>query len=216
MLRLVGFDLDGTLIRGTSCLQVLAVSLGRQTEAQRFAREFNLSDPGGLKASVEAAARWFDDVDLVEVCHCFEDVELAPGAQEAFARLRAAGISTAIVSLTWSFAAEWFARRLGADAFHGTALHPDGSVSHVLPADKGTWFADHARSLGFHRSETAAVGDSRGDLDLFAAAGRSIYVGEHLPTGCTALHLPSGDLAEVTDALLQEGMRSQGVTPSRR
>lgn len=204
MLRLVGFDLDGTLIRGTTCLEALAVPLGRQADARRFADEFDLSDVAEVKASVEKAARWFDGTDIDEVCGCLATVELAPGAQEAFALLRAAGVRTAIVSLTWSFAAEWFARLLGADAFLGTAIRPDGSLMHVLPADKGVWFACLADRLGIERHETAAVGDSRGDLDLFAAAGRSIYVGDRLPPGCGAIHHPWGDLSEVAKALLAD------------
>lgn len=176
--------------------------LGRQADARRFAHEFDLSRIEGLKASVEAAARWFDGVDVDDVCGCLSTVDLAPGADEAFTLLRSAGVQTAIVSLTWSFAVEWFGRLLGADASLGTTLRPDGSVAHVLPADKGRWFADLAEELGIERHETAAVGDSKGDLPLFAAAGRSVYVGDHLPAGCEALHHPQGDLAEVARLLL--------------
>lgn len=202
MLRLVGFDLDGTLIRGTTCLEALAVPLGRQADARRFADEVDLRDIAGLKASVEGAARWFDGADIDEVCEYLTTVALAPGANEAFALLRAAGVRTAIVSLTWSFAAEWFARLLGADAFLGTAICADGSVTHVLPTDKGVWFTRLGDRLGIERHETAAVGDSRGDLHLFAAAGRSVFVGDELPPDCAAIHRPGGDLAEIAELLL--------------
>ena len=204
MLRLVGFDLDGTLIRGTTCLEALAVPLGRQADARRFADEFDLSDVAGVKASVEKAARCFDGADIDEVCGCLATVELAPGAHEAFALLRAAGVRTAIVSLTWSFAAEWFARLLGADAFLGTAIRTDGSLTHVLPADKGVWFTGLGDRLGIDRHETAAVGDSRGDLHLFAAAGRSVFVGDELPPDSAAIHRPGGDLAEIAYLLLDD------------
>lgn len=202
MLRLVGFDLDGTLIRGTTCLEALAVPLGRHEDAQRFVDEFDLGDTAAAKAAVEQAARWFDGADIDRVCEHLTTVELAPGAHEAFALFRAAGVRTVIVSLTWSFAAEWYARLLGADAALGTAIRADGSVAHVLPADKGLWFKDLTERLGIEQHQTAAIGDSAGDLDLFAAAGRSVYVGDHLPPGCTATHAPRGDLAQIARALL--------------
>ena len=205
MLRLVGFDLDGTLIRGTTCLEALAVPLGRHDDARRFMEEFDLSDEDAAKAAVEQAAGWFDGADIDEVCRHLSTVELAPGAQEAFALLRAAGVRTAIVSLTWSFAAEWYARLLGADAALGTTIRADGSVAHVLPADKGVWFSELAGRMGIAQRETAAVGDSRGDLDLVAAAGRSIYVGAQLPPGCTATHRPGGDLSIIARELLADG-----------
>ena len=200
----MGFDLDGTLIRGTTCLEALAVPLGRHDDARRFMAEFDLSDVEAAKVAVERAARWFDGADIDEVCRHLSTVELAPGAHEAFALLRAAGVRTVIVSLTWSFAAEWYARLFGADAALGTTIRADGSVAHVLPADKGVWFSQVAERMGIGRDETAAVGDSRGDLDLFAAAGRSVYVGDQLPSGCTAVHLPDGDLSTIAQALLAE------------
>lgn len=202
MLRLVGFDLDGTLIRGTTCLEALAVPLGRHEDARRFVGEFDLGDTAAAKAAVEQAARWFDGADIDRVCEHLTTVELTPGAHEAFALFRAAGVRTVIVSLTWSFAAEWYARLLGADAALGTAIRADGSVAHVLPADKGLWFKDLTERLGIEQHQTAAIGDSAGDLDLFAAAGRSVYVGDHLPPGCTATHAPRGDLAQIARALL--------------
>ena len=118
-----------------------------------------------------------------------------------------------IVSLPWSFGAEWYARLFGADAALGTAIRSDGSVAHVLPADKGVWFSQIADRMGIGRDQTAAVGDSRGDLDLFAAAGRSIYVGDQLPLGCTATHQPDGDLSTIARALLAEDGQPQ--TPPR-
>ena len=49
------------------------------------------------------------------------------------------GFKIAIVSLTWEFAVEWFADRLGADYSVGTGLSADGLISHFWPKDKALW-----------------------------------------------------------------------------
>ena len=52
----------------------------------------------------------------------FSDLSLAESSEDGFELLRRHGIVTAIVSITWRFAVEWFARRLGADYARRTRL----------------------------------------------------------------------------------------------
>ncbi len=54
----------------------------------------------------------------------------------------------AIVSLTWEFAVEWFANRLGADYSVGTGLSADGLINHFWPKDKELRLTGLADRLG--------------------------------------------------------------------
>jgi phosphoserine phosphatase len=126
-----------------------------------------------------------------------ERCELAPGAEEGFALLRRHGVRTAIVSLTWAFAVEWFARRLGADYWVGTDLSDDGHIEHFWPEDKARWVRDLTRDLELRREQVAAVGDSWGDAEMLQAVGYPFYVGRTLPSDLGAAHYPSGNIAEI-------------------
>src|SRR5262249_62175934 len=92
---------------------------------------------------------------------------LAPGAHKGFALLRHSGVRSAIVSITWEFAAEWLAETLHADYYAGTRFRDDGSVDHFWPEDKGAWLERLMRKLCFGRDQTAAVGDSWAGTAMF-------------------------------------------------
>jgi phosphoserine phosphatase len=118
---------------------------------------------------------------------------LAPGAREGFDLLRRSRVTTAIVTITWAFAAEWLAQELGADHYVGTGLLDDGSVGHFWPEDKATWLEELMRRMGFRRDEAVAVGDSWLDVPMFGVVGQVIYVGSTVPLGVHAIHVPGGE-----------------------
>ena len=68
------------------------------------AREFEgleTRDVPGITQARERMARWFDHVSLEEACATLGSLQLAPGCAECFARLREAGVTTAVASITW-------------------------------------------------------------------------------------------------------------------
>lgn len=156
-----------------------------------------------VAAAREEMATWFAGMDGEACCAPLTAVRLAPGAEDAFALLRAHGVLTAIVSITWEFAVEWFARSLCADHWVGTRLADDGRVHHFWPADKASWLRELMKQHGVPAERVAAVGDSRGDIELLHVAGRSIYVGAELPPELNgALHLPDGNILSLARSLL--------------
>src|SRR5213594_1361634 len=54
---------------------------------------------------------------------------LAPGVDEAFRLLHARHVTTAIVSISWDFIAQWFAKRFGAAHWAAVGFNPDGTVT---------------------------------------------------------------------------------------
>lgn len=176
-IRLVAFDLDGTLVRGDTVIETLAKAMGHIDRARALetfpdARR----DRESLRYLREQIAACYRGVSADELTRHLGRLTLAPGAREGFALLRRAGIETSIVTFTWEFAAAWVARELGADHWLGTRLMPDGRVEHVWAEDKGRWLADLIVARGLTRDETAAVGDSWRDVPMFEVVGRSFYV----------------------------------------
>jgi phosphoserine phosphatase len=201
--RLVAFDLDGTITRGATICEGLAARLGRFARMQDIERMTARSD---IHAARYEMLEWYRPRPITVPCDDLPGVALAPGAIEAFAALAARGVYTAIVSITWTFAVEAFAHRLGADAWIGTGVTEAGGIDHFWPEDKPEWLRKHASGLGITLAEVAAVGDSNGDVPMLAAVGHPVFVGADRPaTIAHAEHVPSGDLREVVERLLNVG-----------
>lgn len=194
-IRLAAFDLDGTLVRGETCVQAIARSIGRSDECDAFER-LSMRDVAGVTRAREAMAGWYRPYSPDELARELDGLTLAPGSEEAFRLLRRQGVATAIVSITWSFAVDWFARRLGADYAHGTRLTETG-VEHVWPADKGRWLRALMKRLELHTASVAAVGDSDGDRELLECAGLRFFVGDRAPDLPQLVHMPRANMLEV-------------------
>jgi HAD superfamily phosphoserine phosphatase-like hydrolase len=197
--RLVAFDLDGTLVRGDTVCEILARPLGRLERMRTFEA---LTDRPAIAAARREMAAWYRQADPAVLQAALDGLALAPGAEAAFAWLRRQGVRTAIVSITWEFAVEAVARRLGADEWVGTRLQPGGEVMDFWPEDKRDWLAGLLEGYGLGPGQTAAVGDSAGDVPMLRWAGRRVCVGRNLPPELDdVVHLPDADLMEVVAAI---------------
>src|SRR5262249_49176284 len=108
-------------------------------------------------------------------------------------------------SITWSFAVEWFAARLGIRHFTGTSIGASGDLRHVWPKDKGIWVTALAESLGIPRQRVATVGDSWSDLEMFKAGSIAVFVGEDwkgLPEMIS--FMPTGDILSVAELVVKK------------
>ncbi len=165
---LAAFDLDGTLIRDGTVCQAIARGMGH---LERMNELELLTELGDIAAARAELAGYYAAASRDELLSYLEGCVLAPGAEEGFALLRRCGVRTAIVSITWGFAAERFADRLGADYWVGTGLPEDGRIEHFWPADKAIWLRDLMGRLGLGPERVAAVGDSWGDAEMLRAVG---------------------------------------------
>jgi phosphoserine phosphatase len=200
-IRLVAFDLDGTLTRGLTCMEAIADALG-------FADQMAAWEQSRTEQELTAARlgmwEYLKHGSSQDITAAIAGIPLAPGAADGIAVLRAAGIRTVIVSLTLAQCAEYFAARLGADAHIGTEPDGNGGFRHVFPANKPALLARHARALGIPAQQVAAAGDSPGDIPMLRAARTSIYVGATLPDGFTPTwHLPQAPIDEIARIILE-------------
>jgi phosphoserine phosphatase len=197
---LVAFDLDGTLLRGPTVCELLAEPLGRLAEMRRFE---TLSSEAEIAAARREMARWYADHTALQLCAALEAACFAPGAREGVALLQAGGVEVVIASITWSFAVEWVAARLGVARALGTRLEAGGDVADVWPRDKPRWLEGVRSELALPPARVAAVGDSHGDGALLAAAGLRFFVGRGKPPPLPGLlHRPGGDIEGIAREVL--------------
>ena len=199
-IRLVAFDLDGTLIRGRNSLAVISEALGRPEWEERM--EILHMRGAAPEEMRQRVAPWMD-FSAGELCRHLVHSRLAPGADEAFQLLHERQVTTAIVSISWDFMVEWFAKRFGTTHWAAAGFNPDGTVTPFWPEGKGPWLERLMATLHVTRQEVAAVGDSPRDAALFQAAGHSFYVGTDRLEGLDGIqHYPDGNIAAVARAIL--------------
>jgi hypothetical protein len=115
-IRLVAFDLDGTLTRGDTVCEVI----GRQMGHFRRVRALEAicgkqRDRDSVRLLRTELVSYYRAATRAKLRSFLSSLTLAPGARKGFDLLRRSGVTTAIVSITWEFAAEWLAEKLGAD-----------------------------------------------------------------------------------------------------
>jgi phosphoserine phosphatase len=180
MARLHLFDLDGTLLHGTSSPLEISRQLG--LEAETRALEHALSsgqlDPAGYACRVREL---WGELTEAHVTAAFENAPWLDRIQDVWAEIRGNGDYCAVISLSPSF----FVERLtawGAHAVHGSRfpalpftepIDPAGILStaaKVLVADR------LCAEFGVTREDCVAYGDSFSDKDLFGVVPRSVAV----------------------------------------
>lgn len=200
-IRLVAFDLDGTLIRGRNSLAVIGARLGHpEWEKQMEILYMRDETPEEMRRRVAA----WSDFSTAELCSQLVHSHFAPDVDEAFRLLHERNVTTAIVSISWDFIVEWFAKRFGVRHWVAVGFNSDRTVTPFWPEDKGPWLEQLGSKLRIGRHEVAAVGDSPRDASMFRAAGHAFYVGPESLQGLEGIqHYPDGNIAAVARAILR-------------
>jgi phosphoserine phosphatase len=177
--RVVVFDLDGTLLRGTTVSLLLAQWLGRAAQIAELERAFTAHEISN-RVVADTSAGWLAGHRLADVRRVLVAGPWIDGMHETFQVLTAAGISLLLGTVTWRFAAEMLQQRHGFAAVSGTGMHVTGDVlsgivsHHFDEYDKARFVEDWCTQNGHPMSHVSAVGDSRSDVPLFRRVGYSI------------------------------------------
>ena len=145
-MRIAAFDLDGTLIRGQTACEAIAEGIGRIERMREF-EQLRSNQIEQFMAAREEMVQWYSAYTFSDLCKHLSAVNIAPGVDEGFGLLRDHGFKIAIVSLSWEFAVEWFANRLGADYSVGTGLSSSGVITPFWTQDKALWLTGLAGKL---------------------------------------------------------------------
>ena len=181
-LKLVVFDMDGTLLRPKSSWQLLHDHFGTDNSEMlaRYLRH-KVDDAEFVARDLELwTAANGGPVDAATVNRVLDGAEPLPGAAEAVEGLHAAGVATAIISggidyLAQKLAAEWGMAEAHANPLFDSPVGLQGEIR-VSGHAKAPVMRDVMARHGVSRDEVAAVGDTVIDLDLFALAGTSVAV----------------------------------------
>ncbi|MEU3413319.1 HAD-IB family phosphatase [Streptomyces sp. NPDC006658] len=196
MTRLHLFDLDGTLLHGTTAPLEISRQLGLETETMALERAI----AAGRIGPPEYAARAYDLWSGLTEEHVRAAFEAAPWLariREVWAEIRSAGEYCAVVSLSPSF----FVERLldwGAHATHGSRFpavpftEPVDPTGVLNAAAKVTIAERLCAEFGVTRADCVAYGDSSSDKDLFAAVPVSVAVNADAHLAGLATHSYSG------------------------
>jgi phosphoserine phosphatase len=204
----VCFDLDGTLLLGTTVSIFTAERLGRTGELMGLEERYAAGEIPS-SAVADATARWFEGVPVAEVERWLEEAPWIPGVDGTLSVLKERGIRVVLGTVTWQFAAEALRKRHGFEAVSGTEMGSAGAVlsgrvsRHFDEHDKLRFVEGYCRGLGVPMSRCAAVGDSRSDVPLFEKAGLAVAVNATPAARAAAdLSVDTDDLRDVLPALL--------------
>jgi phosphoserine phosphatase len=212
-IRLVAFDLDGTLLRRQTVCEILANRLGKRERMEQLEL---LREPEAIRQARTEMAQWYGAQPHSQLCAFLQEAYPAPGVREGIALLKQRRIHLALISITWEFAVAWFAQQWGIPHFVGTRLSESGEIIHFWPEDKATWLTRLAQQYQLDLRQVAAVGDSSGDVSMLRIAGRPIFVGQQLPEGLPPeAHHPDGNIYAIAQHIIAQmdhsvTARSQG------
>jgi phosphoserine phosphatase len=202
--RLACFDLDGTLVTGTTVSQHLADHFGQNEQMAELERRYAA---GEISNSVVAdlQARIYRCTPLPKLVAKLADIACIAGIDATLAALRERQIASLLCTVTWSFAAEEFRRRHGFAAVSGTEIDLDsGGIStggvrrHFDEWDKLEFVRSYCDANQIGLGECFAVGDSRSDIPLFQAVGFSVaFNGTPEAREVASVSLDSGTLTDI-------------------
>lgn len=177
------FDMDGTLLRGTTASLLLAKVLGRESELRSLEERF----AGGGHTNVEFARTLHEAWGVVSFDDAREALETAPllrNVGPVLDDIHAHGEHACLITMSPDYFAELLAP-LGFDAVYASRFPRE--VGAALDAadilqfeDKPRLARDFCNERGVRVAEAVAYGDSMSDVPLFEEVGYRISVnGDH-------------------------------------
>jgi phosphoserine phosphatase len=177
--QLVSFDLDGTLVRGSTVSLEMGRVLGHLDRIRDLEARYARHEISNAEIAIQDA-RACRDRSVAEIERAVLGIPLIEGFRDVVRTLKDRGTRTLIVTVTGSFAARAIAKEYGVDDYAGCELEEangrfTGRVSrHFEENDKVRFVKEYCSKYGLGLSRCAAVGDGRSDIPLFGAVGLAI------------------------------------------
>jgi phosphoserine phosphatase len=206
----VAFDLDGTLLPGTSVTQWLADQLGHGKAIEALEKRFRAREISN-SVIADASAAWLKGLSRREIWSLLEQAPWIGGIGTAVEALRRHGQRVLLASISWTVAGEFLQARYPFEAICGTEME---TVGEILAGRVARYFDEHDKvafveavchRIGCTLDECIAVGDSRSDVPLFKRAGFSVALNATADAQAAArVSLQAGDLRPVVDVILAQ------------
>lgn len=175
----VFFDVDGTLVPGTSSGQHLADLLGHAESVREAEAAYAAGVLTNQQVSVRDARGWTGRTPE-QVSRFLDTLPLVRGIDATVGWCRDHELVPVLATLAWNAVGEHLCRRFGFAQACGPRLEMVGGsytgrvMTHFDEWNKRDFARTVAADLGLGLAHCAAVGDSRSDLPLFAEVGLSI------------------------------------------
>ncbi len=201
--RLVTFDLDGTLIPGTSTTLFLAEQLGHLDRVIEYERRYREGEISNETVALETGAL-LEGVSMSNVESLFRKIPKIANIDETVAILKQRGYVVILGSITWKFFVQIFAQTYGFADCCGTGMESVNGIltgrvtDYCTERDKLSFFRKWRKQLSIRRSDTIAVGDSRSDHLVFSESSVAIALNADHATRSIATHtVESNDLMDI-------------------
>lgn len=207
--KLAIFDLDGTLTKERSIWEYIHKKLGRWYGfAEEYQKKF-LAGEISYDRFCELDAEVWKGMKVEALSMIVQKVPFHSGVDELISHLKQKGLKLGMVSSGLSLLSNWVHQRYGFDySVSNDLLHENGTLTgkvriQVYYDQKAEWAEKILKQFRINPEEMIAIGDSRGDLDLFRMAGLSVAFN----SSCRDLDqtanvcIQSGNLADVIPQL---------------
>lgn len=189
MIRIVFFDMDGTLVEEDSSWRTLHRFLGTDHLARRALEKFSRGEISYEEFVMHDVRLWPKGLPRTFFEHVLSRVRIKPEAELVFNQLRDKGVLRVIVTSGLDVLAERVCKRLGADECVSNRMFFDergcftGIVKvNVDPSRKTEVLKQICEKYSTPLFEAAAVGDTVYDKSMFEAVAISIlYVKPGVP-----------------------------------
>lgn len=180
--RLACFDLDGTLVFGTSTCLHLAAQLGHLELLTQLESQYAKGEISNAQVA-DGDGPYYKGQTVATIAAHLDTIPIIDGVASVVATLIKLGIESLICTVTWQFAAQVLAKRYGFVSASGVAMHVDdkgvltGQVAKYFDEyDKLAFVKAYCEGKRIPLSSVFAVGDSRSDIPLFGAVGFSVAI----------------------------------------
>jgi phosphoserine phosphatase len=178
--KLVVFDLDGTLTQEPSIWKYIHLRLGKW---YGFIEKYNAKFLAGeisYKELCEFESNMWKGMKVKELEEIVKAVPFHPGIDELIGYLKQKGLKLSMVSSGLSLLSNWVHEKYAFDySVSNDLLHEDGILTgkvriQVYYDKKAEWVEKILEQFRVEPEEVIAIGDSKGDMDMFQMVGFSI------------------------------------------
>lgn len=214
--RLGGFDLDGTLIHGTTTLLHVGRHLGHDREFADLVDGYESYALTNREATACAALR-FRGMTRSDLKALMAGVPVLDNLARGVEVLHQNAVTVRISTVSFAFAAEWFAEEYDFDAVAGVRLEFDqrgratGRVlAHCDASTKARDIEQAAREQGVPTDAVFFCGDSRSDLKAFEQVGFAVAVnGTADAVAAADAAIDTSDFLDVVALVLRSSAQTQ-------
>ncbi len=178
--KLVIFDLDGTLTQERSIWEYIHKELGKWYGFAEYYQKQFLAGEISYEEFCERDAQVWKGMKVDELLEIVKTVPFHPGVDELINYLKQRGLKLSIISSGLSLLSNWIHEKYGFDySVSNDLLYEKGVLTgkvkvQVYYDKKAEWVEKILKQFGVKPGEAIAIGDSKGDIDMFQMVGCSI------------------------------------------